>query len=65
MDIPVMSISMNQAKVRQEVGMSVLKMAMDTAKSESVDIAKLMDELTIDMERIALPHLASNVDIRG
>lgn len=65
MDIAAMSIGMSQAKVQHEVGVSVLKMAMDTAQGNASDMAKIMDELTMNMESVTLPHMGRNIDIRG
>lgn len=63
LDIAAMSIGLNQAKVTQEVKMSVMKMVMDSAKEEVVDLAKIMETSNNSIERLALPHLGNNVDI--
>ncbi len=64
MDIAAVSIGMSQAKVAQEAQMSIMKMVMDTAKGEVADLTKMM-EVNRDIQRSVLPHLGSNVDIRG
>lgn len=58
MDIAAISIVSNQRKVSQEVNMSVLKMVMDTAKEQAVDLTKLM-EISVS------PHLGGNIDTRA
>lgn len=57
MDIAAMSIGLNQMKVAQEVSVSVMKMAMDTGKEQSKDLAKLM-------EQSVNPHIGGTVDIK-
>jgi hypothetical protein len=58
MDIAAISIGFNQMKVSQEVNMSVLKIAMDTAKEQAVDLIKLL-EVTVS------PYLGGNIETRA
>ena len=57
MDIAAMSTVMSQMKVQQEASMSVMKMAMDTAKQNTSDMVKTM-EMSVS------PHLGGNIDIK-
>lgn len=56
MDIAALSTSLSQMKVAQEASVSVLKMAMDTAKGQSLDLAKML-------EQSVNPHIGGNIDI--
>ena len=56
MDIAALSIGLSQAKLAQDAGTAVMKMALGTATEQSKDLAKLMEQATI-------PHLGSNIDI--
>ena len=64
MDIPSLSIAMNQCKLRQEVGVSVMKMAMESMKTQGVDLAKMLETTTQIMEQSVNPHIGKNIDIR-
>ena len=57
MDIAAMSTVMSQMKVQQEASISVMKMAMDTAKQNTSDMVKTM-EMSVS------PHLGGNIDIK-
>lgn len=56
MDIAAMSIGLSQMNLAQEISTSVMKMAMDTAKTQTSDLTKMMEHATA-------PHLGSSVDI--
>ncbi|WP_132995187.1 YjfB family protein [Sporanaerobacter acetigenes] len=56
MDIAALSMGLSQMKVAQEASVSVLKMAMDTAKGQSLDLAKML-------EQSVNPHVGGNIDI--
>ena len=57
MDIAAMSTVMSQMKVQQEASISVMKMAMDTAKQNTSDMVKTM-EMSVS------PHLGGNIDMK-
>jgi len=63
MDIPSLSIAMNQCKLHQEVGVSVMKMAMESMKTQGVDLAKMLETTTQIMEQSVNPHIGGNIDI--
>ncbi|WP_352404920.1 YjfB family protein [Sporanaerobacter acetigenes] len=56
MDIVALSMGLSQMKVAQEASVSILKMAMDTAKGQSLDLAKML-------EQSVNPHIGGNIDI--
>ncbi|NLU08414.1 MAG: putative motility protein [Clostridiales bacterium] len=56
MDITAMSIVMNQSKVQQNVGIAIMKMAMDTNNQTAAQIAEMMSDISAD------PNLGNNVD---
>lgn len=64
MDIAALSISLSQMKIAQQASVSVLKMAMDTAKVQAVDLTKMLEVNTKIMEQSVNPHLGKNIDIR-
>ena len=56
MSIAAMSVGMHQSQTAQDVGVAVLKMAMDDTTSVTTD---LLDELSVD------PNLGNNIDIQA
>lgn len=64
MDIAALSIGMSQMKVQQEASMSVMKMAMDSAKGQAGDMAKMLEANTKMMEQSVKPHVGGNLDIK-
>jgi hypothetical protein len=63
MDIAALSMGLSQMKVAQEASVSVLKMAMDTAKVQSVDVVQLIESSTKAMESSVSPHIGGSIDI--
>mgnify|MGYP002510061930 CR=1 FL=1 len=58
MAIAAMSVGMSNQKVAQDLGTSVLKMAMGSAESTGDMLNKVMDE-----QHAAQPYLGSNLDL--
>ena len=56
MDIAALSMGLSQMQFAQEVGVSVMKMAMETSEVQAVDLTKLM-------EQSVTPHIGGNIDI--
>ena len=50
-------------KVAQEASVSVLKMAMDSMKGQSVDLTKMLEVNTKMMEQSVNPNIGGNIDI--
>jgi len=63
MDIAALSTGISQMKVAQEASVSVLKMAMDSMKGQSVDLAKMLEVNTKMMEQSVNSHIGGNIDI--
>ena len=63
MDIAALSMDISQMKVAEEASASVLKMAMDNMKGQSVDLAKMLEVNTKIMEQSVNPHIGGNIDI--
>jgi len=56
MDIAALSMGLGQMKVAQQASISVMKIAMDTAKVQTADLTKMM-------EQSVNPHIGGNIDI--
>ena len=56
MSIAAMSVNMHQGEAMQDMGMAVLKMAMDTTE---VAAEEMLEELAVD------PNLGTMVDIQA
>ena len=48
MDIGALSMIMSQSRVQQDVGIAVLKMAMDTGKEDATQITDMLKNVAID-----------------
>ncbi|MBP2027565.1 hypothetical protein J2Z35_001362 [Acetoanaerobium pronyense] len=64
MDIAALSMGLSQMKVSQQASVSVMKMAMDTAKGQMADLTQMMDTNTRVMEQSVNPHLGNTIDIK-
>ena len=63
MDIAALSMGLTQMKVVQQAGISVMKMAMDTAKGQASDLASLLESSTTKVSDDSLkPHMGRNID---
>ena len=63
MDIAALSMGLSQMKVAQEASVSVLKMAMDSMKGQSVDLTQMLEVNTKMMEQSVNPYIGGNIDI--
>ncbi|WP_199884016.1 YjfB family protein [Anaerosinus massiliensis] len=59
MDIAALSVAMSQTRFQQDLGISVMKMAMDQASSQGNALAELMEDASAAVD----PNLGANVDI--
>ena len=57
MDIGALSMVMSQARVQENVGIAVMKMAMDTGKENAAQITETLKNVAGD------PNLGSNFDV--
>ncbi|WFD10027.1 YjfB family protein [Tepidibacter hydrothermalis] len=64
MDIGAMSIGLSQAKLAQQVSLSVMKMAMNSSDQKSNMINEMMNTSVKAMEKSVTPHLGNNIDIK-
>jgi len=48
MDVAALSMIMSQAKVKESVGIAVMKMAMDTGKENTTQMTDMMQNAAID-----------------
>lgn len=63
MDIPSLSIAMHQSKLHQQVGVSVMKMAMDSMRIQGEDLSKMLEITTKTIEQSINTHIGGNIDI--
>ncbi len=63
MGIAAMSIMLSQAKVQQQVGISVIKMAMEKDKIQINDLVQMLQPNARALEQAVSPHLGKNIDI--
>jgi hypothetical protein len=64
MDIAAVSVIMSQTQVQQSASMSVMKMAMQTAQQEAVDLVQALNS-TSAVQAAAQPHLGTKLDVIG
>jgi len=57
-DIAALSIVMNQSKVQQDAGISVMKMAMDAGKETAAKMTEMIESVAVD------PNRGRHIDIR-
>ena len=63
MDIAALSMGLSQMKVAQQASISVMKMAMDTAKGQASDLSSLLESSTTKVSDNSLtPHLGRKID---
>lgn len=64
MYIASLSVGMQQGKLQQDLGTSILKMAMNQITETGAAVADLMDSAGVKgMELAAQPYLGANMDI--
>lgn len=63
MDIAALSMGLSQMKVAQEASMSVMKMAMDSAEAQAIDLTQMLEVSTKMMEQSINPHIGGSIDI--
>jgi Putative motility protein len=57
MDIAALSVAMNQSQIQQQASISVMKMAMNNAEQNSVELTKML-------EQSVQSHLGSSIDLK-
>ena len=56
MDIAALSMVMSQSRVKQDSGIAVMKMAMDTGKQNATQMTDMMANVAVD------PNVGHNMD---
>lgn len=65
MDIALMSMVLSQGKVQQQASLSVLKMAMGSAKQQGEAVQKLISTNDIAaIQHAVQPQLGGNIDLK-
>ncbi|WP_373898298.1 YjfB family protein [Haloimpatiens sp. FM7315] len=59
MDIGLLSMSMNQCKLQQDVGIALMKMAMNKGKETASGMTEMLEGMAVD------PNLGQNFDSRA
>ena len=63
MDIAALSIVLNQNKVQEQAGLSVMKMAMGVATNQGNAMTSLASEIIKVMESSVQPNLGATLDL--
>ena len=64
MDIGAMSIGLSQAKLSQQVSLSVMKIAMNSSDQKSNMVNEMMNTSVKAMEKSVTPHLGNSIDMK-
>ncbi|WP_088189330.1 YjfB family protein [Desulfosporosinus sp. FKA] len=65
MDIAAMSSMLSQSNLQQQVGVSVMKMAMGIASTNGNSLVSMLSEATKSMELSVQPNLGAKIDIQA
>lgn len=63
MDIAGLSMAMSQSQIANQASISVVKMAMDSAEAQALQMTEMLEETTKLMEQSVNPHIGGNMDI--
>ena len=58
-----MSVVMNQAQVKQQASLAVMKSAMSTAEANGAALIDMLNSSTV--QQAPHPHLGKQVDVKG
>lgn len=64
MDIAALSTGLSQMKIAQEASLSVMKMAMNTSKTQMNHMVEIMQVNARMMELSVNPNLGATIDVR-
>jgi len=64
MDIAALSTGLSQMKIAQEASLSVMKMAMNTSKTQMNHMVEMMQDNAKMMELSVNPNLGATIDVR-
>ena len=65
MDIAALSIALNQGKLQQQAGISVMKMAMGAATDQGDAITAMANDMSKAMELSVQPYLGATLDTQA
>lgn len=65
MDIAAMSMMLNQSKVKEQAGLSVMKMAMGVEATQADSLTSHASDIIKIMESSVQPYLGSVMDIQA
>jgi len=63
LDIAAMSIAMNQAQVKQQASLSVMKSAMSTAEVNGQALIDMLESSSVP--QAPHPNLGTKIDVKG
>ncbi len=69
MDIAALSMGLSQMNIAQQASISVMKMAMDNAQVQTIDLMDMLQTSSVVntdtrvMEQSVTPHLGGSIDI--
>ncbi|MGO4499134.1 YjfB family protein [Paenibacillus sp. 2RAB27] len=63
MDIAAMSMVMSQTSLVQNASLSVMKIAMDSAKMSATNLTEMLSQNTVIQQSVQ-PHLGGNFDVK-
>jgi hypothetical protein len=63
MDIAALSMTMSQANLIQDASLSVMKIAMDTAKVNAANMVETLNQTSARQQSVQ-PHLGGRIDFR-
>lgn len=63
MDIAALSIVMNQAQLKQQASLSVMKSAMNTAENNAAALIDMLNQST--GQTVSHPHLGHKIDLKA
>ncbi|WP_102028447.1 YjfB family protein [Salirhabdus sp. Marseille-P4669] len=64
MDIPALSIALNQVNFRQDVGITLMKNMMNQSESKAMTMIQMLHDAGKQMQQASQPHLGSNIDVK-
>lgn len=65
MNIAALSISLNQGRIQQQAGLSVMKMAMGVTAEKGNAIVSMANDNAKNMALSVQPYLGANLDIQA
>ncbi|WP_017756419.1 YjfB family protein [Calidifontibacillus oryziterrae] len=65
MDIAIMSMSLSQSQLGQQVSLAVMKKAMNQAEVSADGLTKMLESANVSaIQRAAQPHLGGTIDLK-